>query len=116
MTASLDWFPIKCYTENSRPCFCVTFAWALFITINYTPLRNNKNKNIPKIIKLIMSEIEDLGLKKKPGCSWIEVDNNFHIFTAGDRSHSQSDEIYAAVESLTIEIQRAGYIPQIYWW
>ena len=64
----------------------------------------------------VRSEIKDLGLKKKPGCSWIEVDNNFHIFTAGDRSHSQSDEIYAAVEGLTLEIQRAGYIPQIYWW
>ncbi|XP_034712050.1 pentatricopeptide repeat-containing protein At4g21300-like isoform X1 [Vitis riparia] len=62
----------------------------------------------------VRSEIKDMGLKKKPGCSWIEVDNNFHIFIAGDRSHSQSDEIYAAVESLTTEIKRAGYIPQIY--
>lgn len=60
----------------------------------------------------IRSEIRDKGLKKRPGCSWIEVNNNVHIFIAADQSHFESEEIYATIESLTIEIKRAGYIPQ----
>lgn len=60
----------------------------------------------------IRSDIRGMGLKKTPGCSWIEVDSNVHIFTAGDQSHNQSDEIYTIIESLTSEIRKAGYIPQ----
>lgn len=85
-------------------------------TVGYRVLLANLYENFGKEGEgsKVRSGIKDMGLKKKPGCSWIEVDNNFHIFIAGDQSHSQSDEIYAAVESLTIEIKRAGYIPLIY--
>ena len=31
--------------------------------------------------------INDRGLKKEPGCSWIDVGNNIHAFLVGDRSH-----------------------------
>ncbi|KAK9278027.1 hypothetical protein L1049_027584 [Liquidambar formosana] len=62
----------------------------------------------------IRSEIKDLGLKKTPGCSWVEVNNNIHIFIASDQSHYQSQEIYATIESLTTEIKRAGYVPQLH--
>ncbi|KAJ4712325.1 Pentatricopeptide repeat-containing protein [Melia azedarach] len=58
-------------------------------------------------------EIKDMGLKKQPGCSWIEVNNSIHIFIAGDHSHHQSDDIYSVLENLTLEMKRAGYIPQL---
>ncbi|PQQ02902.1 putative pentatricopeptide repeat-containing protein [Prunus yedoensis var. nudiflora] len=60
----------------------------------------------------IRSDIRGMGLKKTPGCSWIEVDSNVHIFTAGDKSHNQSEEIYITIDSLTSETRKAGYIPQ----
>eukprot|EP01018_Ginkgo_biloba_P001174 Gb_31190 [translate_table: standard] len=34
------------------------------------------------------------GVKKKPGCSWIEVNQQVYSFVVGDRSHPQMQEIY----------------------
>eukprot|EP01018_Ginkgo_biloba_P004276 Gb_28079 [translate_table: standard] len=50
------------------------------------------------------------GIKKEPGCSWIEVKKKLHVFHAGDRSHPQSEEIYATLEELDGEMKEAGYI------
>ncbi|PRQ17314.1 putative tetratricopeptide-like helical domain, DYW domain-containing protein [Rosa chinensis] len=61
----------------------------------------------------VRSDIKGVGLKKMPGCSWIEVDNNLHTFTAGDHSHNEAEEIYFTIENLTTEIRKAGYIPQL---
>lgn len=61
----------------------------------------------------VRSDIKGVGLKKTPGCSWIEVDNNLHTFTAGDHSHNESEGIYTTIENLTTEIRKAGYIPQL---
>eukprot|EP01018_Ginkgo_biloba_P023512 Gb_17382 [translate_table: standard] len=55
--------------------------------------------------------MKDRGLKKMPGCSWIEVKNRVHTFVVGDRSHAQSDEIYAVLESLAVQMKAAGYEP-----
>eukprot|EP01018_Ginkgo_biloba_P030680 Gb_05647 [translate_table: standard] len=51
------------------------------------------------------------GLKKQPGCSWIEVRNRVHVFLVGDRSHAQAEEIYSTLESLDMQMKQAGYIP-----
>eukprot|EP01018_Ginkgo_biloba_P034142 Gb_28028 [translate_table: standard] len=51
------------------------------------------------------------GLKKTPGCSMIEINNKVHAFLIGDRSHPQSDKIYAMLESLTGLMEEAGYVP-----
>eukprot|EP01018_Ginkgo_biloba_P026114 Gb_35645 [translate_table: standard] len=51
------------------------------------------------------------GLKKNPGCSWIEIKNNVHSFLAGDRSHPQSNQIYKTLESLAEQMKEAGYVP-----
>ncbi|KAL8166704.1 hypothetical protein V2J09_008203 [Rumex salicifolius] len=34
--------------------------------------------------------MKDSGLKKQPGCSWIEVGNRSYVFVSGDKSHHQS--------------------------
>jgi pentatricopeptide repeat protein len=51
------------------------------------------------------------GLKKTPGCSWIEMKNRVHTFLVGDRSHPQSEEIYAMLQNLAAQIKEAGYAP-----
>ncbi|KAF8005960.1 hypothetical protein BT93_K0288 [Corymbia citriodora subsp. variegata] len=58
------------------------------------------------LVANIRSDIRDKGLKKQPGCSWIEIDSKMHAFIAGDYSHHQSPEVYAALDSLTREILR----------
>eukprot|EP01018_Ginkgo_biloba_P018613 Gb_39440 [translate_table: standard] len=55
--------------------------------------------------------MKDRGVKKAPGCSLIEVNNKVHEFLVGDRSHPQSNKIYAMLESLTSKMKEAGYVP-----
>ncbi|KAH9313452.1 hypothetical protein KI387_044571, partial [Taxus chinensis] len=55
--------------------------------------------------------MKDRGIKKLPGCSWIEVHKTVNAFSVGDRSHPQTQEIYAKLEKLSWEMKAAGYIP-----
>ncbi|XP_059069535.1 pentatricopeptide repeat-containing protein At1g11290, chloroplastic-like [Cryptomeria japonica] len=55
--------------------------------------------------------MKDQGIKKIPGCSWIERHKMVHVFHVGDRSHPQTQEIYAKLEKLSREMKAAGYHP-----
>eukprot|EP01018_Ginkgo_biloba_P039369 Gb_08567 [translate_table: standard] len=59
----------------------------------------------------IRTKLRDKGLKKRPGCSWIEVGNKVYVFMVGDQSHPQSEKIYATIESLARQMEEAGYVP-----
>eukprot|EP01018_Ginkgo_biloba_P034140 Gb_28037 [translate_table: standard] len=59
----------------------------------------------------VRTMIKERGLKKSPGCSLIEVNNRVHAFLVGDRSHPQSNEIYATLETLAGQMEKAGYVP-----
>ncbi|XVE54956.1 hypothetical protein DITRI_Ditri03aG0122700 [Diplodiscus trichospermus] len=84
-------------------------------SIGYRVLLANLYEDLgkPSEVLKVRSEIKDMGLKKQPGCSWIEVDNNINIFAAADCSHHQSEAIYAVIDNLTREIKRAGYVPHL---
>ena len=45
-------------------------------------------------------KMKEKGLKKQPGCSWIEVGNTVHVFVVGDKSHCQSSLIYFLLHDL----------------
>lgn len=51
------------------------------------------------------------GIRKTPGCSWIEVNGKAHMFLGGDTSHPQTREIYMFLESLPEKMKEAGYVP-----
>ncbi|KAF8394520.1 hypothetical protein HHK36_020730 [Tetracentron sinense] len=51
------------------------------------------------------------GLRKTPGYSLIEVGNQVHAFFAGDDSHPYWAEIYSMLESLRIQMEASGYVP-----
>ncbi|KAF8408559.1 hypothetical protein HHK36_004622 [Tetracentron sinense] len=51
------------------------------------------------------------GMKKSPGCSWIEINGKAHLFLGGDTSHPQAKEIYMLLEALPKKIKVAGYVP-----
>ncbi|PPD78732.1 hypothetical protein GOBAR_DD24355 [Gossypium barbadense] len=82
-------------------------------SIGYRVLLANHLEDLGKAHEVVKvrSEIKDMGLKKQPGCSWIEIDNDIHVFVAGDCSHHQSEEIYPVIDSLTLELKQAGYVP-----
>jgi hypothetical protein len=55
--------------------------------------------------------MQERGVRKEPGCSWIEVDNKIHAFVVGDTSHPETKEIYAELSRLTEKIKAEGYLP-----
>ncbi|KAM1597916.1 hypothetical protein PS2_032774 [Malus domestica] len=57
------------------------------------------------------SQMSQQGMKKIPGCSWIEVNGVVHEFLVGDKSHTLSDKIYAKLHELAKELKAAGYVP-----
>ncbi|XP_057841894.1 pentatricopeptide repeat-containing protein At1g11290, chloroplastic isoform X2 [Cryptomeria japonica] len=59
----------------------------------------------------LRSVMKDIGLKKDPGCSWIEAGNRVHAFHTGDKSHPQFELINATLEDLTGKMMKEGYVP-----
>eukprot|EP01018_Ginkgo_biloba_P013907 Gb_04460 [translate_table: standard] len=59
----------------------------------------------------VRTMMKEHGLKKTTGCSLIEINNRVHGFIVGDRSHPQSDKIYAMLETLARQMEEAGYVP-----
>ncbi|GFY96298.1 tetratricopeptide repeat (TPR)-like superfamily protein [Actinidia rufa] len=53
------------------------------------------------------------GLKKNPGCSWIQIGREIHAFVAGDASHSETNEIYSILALLRQEMQLLGYVQMV---
>ncbi|XP_057837438.2 pentatricopeptide repeat-containing protein At3g24000, mitochondrial-like [Cryptomeria japonica] len=60
-------------------------------------------------VQMVRRLMKDRGIKKIPGCSWIESHKMVHTFCAGDRSHPQTQDIYAKLEKLAWEMKAAGY-------
>ncbi|XP_004303223.1 PREDICTED: pentatricopeptide repeat-containing protein At3g02330 [Fragaria vesca subsp. vesca] len=53
------------------------------------------------------------GMKKEPGCSWIEVKDEVHAFFVGDKAHPRSTELYERLDLLVVEMMGIGYRPEI---
>lgn len=51
------------------------------------------------------------GIRKEPGCSWIEVNNQIHAFIVGDKSHPQIDEINRKLNEYICKLTDTGYVP-----
>ncbi|KAJ3697891.1 hypothetical protein LUZ61_001596 [Rhynchospora tenuis] len=55
--------------------------------------------------------MRDRGVKKEPGCSWIEVSNNVHSFLVDDTGHPEIDMVYRLLELINAKIRKLGYKP-----
>lgn len=62
-------------------------------------------------VERVKQMIKENGLKRRPGCSWIQVNNRVHAFLAGDKSHPQTEKIYATLQNLALRMRKAGYLP-----
>lgn len=62
-------------------------------------------------VKKLRALLKYQGMKKSPGCSWIEINGKSHLFMGADKSHPQAKEIYKFLEALPEKIKMAGYIP-----
>jgi len=50
------------------------------------------------------------GVKKLPGCTWIEVNEEVHTFVVDDQDHPQMTEIHAELWRLSGQMHDAGYV------
>ncbi|XP_042516646.1 pentatricopeptide repeat-containing protein At4g02750-like [Macadamia integrifolia] len=53
----------------------------------------------------IWTRMKGRGVKKQPGCSWIEVNNVVHIFLAGDCSHPEFSSVCCVLDLLKTEME-----------
>ncbi|XP_057953200.1 pentatricopeptide repeat-containing protein At1g05750, chloroplastic [Malania oleifera] len=59
----------------------------------------------------VRNTMKALGIQKKPGLSSIEIDCCIHDFLACDKSHDDTEQIYAMLKQLSLELRICGYVP-----
>ncbi|GLU09796.1 hypothetical protein SLE2022_266370 [Rubroshorea leprosula] len=55
-------------------------------------------------VSRIRDVMKDKGLRKNPGCSWIQIGGELHVFVAGDGSHQKTEEIYVMLSLLQMDM------------
>ncbi|KAF9595332.1 hypothetical protein IFM89_039045 [Coptis chinensis] len=50
------------------------------------------------------------GVVKQPGCSWIEINNQVHVFMVKDKNHPQRKEVYKLLNILAAQMKRTRYV------
>ncbi|KAK6795739.1 hypothetical protein RDI58_009194 [Solanum bulbocastanum] len=55
-------------------------------------------------------KMRDTGVRKMPGYSWVEMQNQMHLFSVGDTMHPDSKRIYAFLEELELLMKQEGYV------
>lgn len=63
-------------------------------------------------VTAIRSLMKRRRLRKMPGISNVELNNQIYTFLAGDRSHPQSKEIYEDLDLLVGKMRELGYVPE----
>ncbi|KAL3523163.1 hypothetical protein ACH5RR_015997 [Cinchona calisaya] len=59
----------------------------------------------------VRKNMKEKGVRKEPGCSWIEYGDEVHKFLAGDSSHPQSEQLYGFIDDLLDKMKKEGYKP-----
>ncbi|XP_031252763.1 pentatricopeptide repeat-containing protein At5g16860 [Pistacia vera] len=80
---------------------------------SYTLLSNiYANAGRWKDVARIRFLMKHTGIRKKPGCSWVQGKKGTATFFVGDRTHPQSQKIYEILADLIQRIKAMGYIPE----
>ncbi|XWS45319.1 hypothetical protein CRYUN_Cryun15aG0126200 [Craigia yunnanensis] len=59
----------------------------------------------------IRKSMDDRGVVKKPGLSWIDIKRELNVFLVGDTSHPKSKEIHEFLGKLSKRTREEGYVP-----
>ncbi|KAL8514458.1 hypothetical protein ACS0TY_013536 [Phlomoides rotata] len=55
--------------------------------------------------------MRERGVKKEPGCSWLEVENKVHVFLVDDTVHPEVHQVYGYLKELVMRLRKLGYVP-----
>ncbi|MCL7024881.1 hypothetical protein MKW94_011431 [Papaver nudicaule] len=61
-------------------------------------------------VRKMRKSISSMGLKKIPGCSWVEIRKEVHAFKVGDQTHPQFDKMRQLWNDLHEKMERIGYV------
>ncbi|KAE8718459.1 Pentatricopeptide repeat-containing protein [Hibiscus syriacus] len=79
---------------------------------SYTLLSNMyANARRWRDVARVRSLMKYSGVKRRPGCSWVEGKKGTATFYAGDRSHPHFEQIYELLADLIQRIKAIGYVP-----
>ncbi|CAL1382172.1 unnamed protein product [Linum trigynum] len=79
-----------------------------YVLLSNMYARNGKLKEADQVRRLMGTK----GVKKDPGCSWVDVKNSTYVFTAHDRSHPRTDEIYEMLQKIEELVKKKGYVAE----
>ncbi|CAN8300220.1 unnamed protein product [Cochlearia groenlandica] len=80
---------------------------------SYTLLSNlYANARRWKDVARIRSLMRHKGIKKRPGCSWVEGSKGTTTFFVGDKTHPRAKEIYHVLSDHMQRIKDIGYTPE----
>ncbi|XP_068649173.1 pentatricopeptide repeat-containing protein At3g09040, mitochondrial [Aristolochia californica] len=64
-------------------------------------------------VNKVRKTMQERGVRKLPGCSWIVVANKTNLFVAGDKFHPKGKDIYEVLKELTEVIKENGYVARV---
>lgn len=64
-------------------------------------------------VRKLREKIGQRGLKKNPGCSWIEIKGKVNIFVARDDSHPLAKKIESLLKRLRAKMKEEGFHPNM---
>ncbi|XP_052192242.1 pentatricopeptide repeat-containing protein At3g03580 [Diospyros lotus] len=64
-------------------------------------------------VRMIRKSVRNKGLRKDPGCSWIEIQSRVYIFGTADRSFEQYEEVTRLLKILIGLMAKEGYVPDM---
>ncbi|MBA0663886.1 hypothetical protein Goklo_003968 [Gossypium klotzschianum] len=80
---------------------------------SYTLLSNiYANARRWRDVARVRSLMKYSGVKKRPGCSWVQGKKGTATFYVGDRSHPQFEQIYKLLADLIQRIKAIGFVPE----
>ncbi|XP_015580476.2 pentatricopeptide repeat-containing protein At1g20230 [Ricinus communis] len=80
---------------------------------NYILLSNiYASKGMWAEVDMLRDKMKSRGLRKNPGCSWIEIKSQVHMLLAGDSSHPQMTLIIQKLAELSLEMRKSGCFPE----
>ncbi|KAK3148960.1 hypothetical protein QOZ80_3AG0210930 [Eleusine coracana subsp. coracana] len=78
-----------------------------YVLLSNMYAKANRWDGVVKVRKLM----RNMGVRKEPGVSWIQVGSEVHVFRAEDKVHPWMDQITEKLEELIDQIKAIGYIP-----
>jgi hypothetical protein len=64
-------------------------------------------------VRMIRKSLRARGLKKHPGCSWLEIQNKVYVFGTGERFFEQHKKVYELLEILAGLMAKEGYVADL---